>query len=81
MLVQNPMLPPGDGWFNESQSRGCAYCADPVASTKHVASVTSAMTSAGATSVPALAEGGVNNALANTLLTAQLMFWGIESVV
>ena len=38
------------------------------------------MTSAGATSVPALAAGGVNNALANTLLTAQLMFWGIESV-
>ena len=53
-------------------SGGCAarYCAGPVTSTRQVASVTD-MTSS---------DGGANNALANTLLTAQLMFWGIESV-
>ena len=56
------------------------YCVGPVTRTRQVASVTRSMMSsrpvAGATS----ADGGVNSTLANALLTAQLMFWGMESV-
>ena len=63
-------------------SGGCAarYCAGPVTSTRQVASVTRPITSSESVTDLTSSDGGANNALANTLLTAQLMFWGIESV-
>jgi hypothetical protein len=45
-----------------------------------VASVTRSITSSESVTDMTSSDGGANNALANTLLTAQLMFWGIESV-
>ena len=56
------------------------YCAGPVTRTRQVASCTRSMMSSRSVGDVTSADGGVNRALANRLLTAQLMFWGMESV-
>ena len=57
------------------------YWAGPVTRTRQVASVTRSMMVVSASAVGVLsAAGGSNSTRANALLTAQLMFWGMESV-
>ena len=56
------------------------YCAGPVTRTRQVASCTRSMMSSRSVAGATSADGGVNSTLANALLTAQLMFCGMESV-
>ena len=57
------------------------YCAGPVTRTRQVAAVTRSMTVVSAPAVGVrLVGGGSKSTLANALLTAQLIFCGMESV-
>ena len=57
------------------------YCAGPVTRTRQVAAVTRSMTIVSTSAGGMLsAGGGSNSTLANALLTAQLMFSGMQSV-